>query len=798
MRNLILSLILLFSFGILQAQDEEGYIVNDVKEGYAWDIVRKAFTEQKLRFYKQAGNPPKALSSYFEYSTVLTKNRAKVEVRFENDRLVLDLVERQYMSDEGWVDNILPLGKKSAEKYLGPLQQRLTELNQPRLEEYRIKEMKASIKGNFKDVILVQTGKPDMQVAAIHRNGSMIGYSLSPAYDKMLSLSYLSSPEESPLTVSFDESGRPGSAGYKDLVFLFRYDPEGIGYFIMGAAEELEYVTDTAIHVASPAADRVRQDAESDHGPLPPLPLYVDASAVLSTLLDNSGTIVKTVMCGSAILSAGATLPMAIAPCGSLLFDVLARTLPENDIVGPEALAMMSSAFSLASFSNPVATLEKLDVAIDGMRNARDAFGNLQDKYFPEDPELRIEGPETLKQETFGEIGYVEKLTAYSAFTDVDVQWSSSSDAVLLYHQAEGSTGYSPHHFSVTVYANPKLAAGDGKEAAALIIAKQVKDGREYKASHLISVEVGNYYYFPDCDKLHKQGVITDAELEACLDDADRCMEILPENDVVLETDPRIIEAILKEHLLSASGLVDPTTQLNSEKLNMVRKLWKEDGTPYPPEEAGELREFVTCAPCMMRWESFGDFKEIIRISYEGMEKLEAIEKKIEGLQKVANASNYEKIAAQVQELEDSQQPLRDSYAERLNAIASKGTIRYPATKEDKNAFYSPKGATIVGAEWRKGASQPSFNMDVFYTPRETIKTVESFGNVYKFKEHLRQFSFAFQDPKGEEITKYALLFSEDTWNKGVVRTNIRLNIFEKEVSNLHFTYSTAWTTKIE
>lgn len=129
----------------------------------------------------------------------------------------------------------------------------------------------------------------------------------------------------------------------------------------------------------------------------------------------------------------------------------------------------------------------------------------------------------------------------------------------------------------------------------------------EYSTTHELNLKGGYFYFWPDCYQLYKLGIITKSEKDECNNDWDDCFDfILTNNPCYRGVAVKYLSLILGAHLLSASGLVDPKTKLDSNELNVLYKLWDENGNSYPEEESGQPREFVKQYPCMKKWVELG------------------------------------------------------------------------------------------------------------------------------------------------------------------------------------------------
>ena len=232
---------------------------------------------------------------------------------------------------------------------------------------------------------------------------------------------------------------------------------------------------------------------------------------------------------------------------------------------------------------------------------------------------VTIEGPDTVcrcvaKERSTKNKPCRVKLIAKSDITGGSYDWECDSEAILL-QSIEGKNDEIRVRALVDYLPSPE---------SVLIKVTQKIGVVECSATHVLYLRGGYYYFWPDCKKLYELGIITKSELNECEDDLDKCEDSLRLADVhdekgilIIEQDGcnqglavKYLQLILEEHLLSASGLVNPDTKLDSEKLNWFYKLWDENGDPYPKEERAQPREFVKQLPCMKKWVELGNRKK--------------------------------------------------------------------------------------------------------------------------------------------------------------------------------------------
>ncbi|NOQ75821.1 MAG: hypothetical protein GQ574_27700 [Crocinitomix sp.] len=123
-----LSLFILLSQAVY-AQNDDLAIIENVKKEYVWNIVSQGFKNHDLKIGIVDESTQKAISGFYRYTNLLIDNRAKYEVTYSNETIEIQFIERQYLSDKGWVNNYLPLTKGIKKKYIYPVALTIRELN---------------------------------------------------------------------------------------------------------------------------------------------------------------------------------------------------------------------------------------------------------------------------------------------------------------------------------------------------------------------------------------------------------------------------------------------------------------------------------------------------------------------------------------------------------------------------------------------------------------------------------------------------------------------------------------------
>lgn len=797
MKNLLSLILIVLTLAIsspVRSQEYKSFEIENVAAETVWPAVYKTFQELKLprpiiNTKLGTGN-----TSFYNYETLLVKNRLRFSFEYKAGKLSVSVTERQYLSDKGWADNLLPFSKKQASKLLDPIQESISALvsGQPYSAAEQVAEQKnvpaRGKAGLYDDFALVKTNDEKMELLGLHRNGNLVGFNLSEDKKRVESMVFKIDENAGAVTLLFNEDGSPRSllaGGY--AINYTRLDVETarltvfdtLGNFISSEETALEFPETKQIGVESGAG----QTGPSFMNPVMVSPDLND----LTDYLGYAALAMKGVACVATIPSAVG----AVVPCTAFALDVLTRVVPEDAFLYRE-LQLTDALFSLVTFSNPITTFDKVGTIVGGLKDASSHAAEMLDRIFPPG-ELIVAGNPEVKVGDFGEMGEPVLFYALSNYPEVPVVWGTSSDAIKIIPVNPDEVYYREGYSTVKVFALEPDESGE-----VTITASQMKGGELIQASQKIHVKSPGYYYMPDCQQLFDLKVISAAELARCEDDAEACEDALDAaGDHILVNDPEIVAAIIREHLMAASEITDPDMRLKTEKLNFSRKIWKEDGSTYAASEAGEFRDFVKQAPCMYKWFSYGDRQTIIALAHEGMSKIEAIEKKVEGLQKAANENNYQQVAAEIMKLEESIPAIKDNYAAKIRKVAEKQTIRYETRKSDPEKYYTVQYAVLTDVRWGKYDGTPNLLIDIFFTPQKATKTQQFFDETRTFDLFLKQFSLTFVNGTDDPV-QYALIIGDDTREKGMVQTGIRIKIFEDDIRYFDFYRSSASAVRIE
>lgn len=776
---------LLYMTTFVQAQNEHSVTIDNVSSEAVWPAVIKVFADLKYPrplINKRQGT---AYTSYYRYKTLLFDNRVKFGLEYRTGTLTISITERQYLSDKGWVENVLPASDKQMLKLLNPVKGQLLKLTEGQPYTGPAAGIRSEAHGNkaglYDNFALVKMPDKAMDMLGVHENGNIVGIDLDADQKRIKSLTFKVSEDAPAVVMLYNENGTPRSmmAGgyamhfssiYNDVTRVTVFDTLG------------NFISSHEVQLAAPPENTEMLPGTGDGGPSLLNPIPLDFS--MKDLADYTGY-ASTALNAVACIASLPTAVGAIVPCGALALDIMSRVVPEDAFMYKE-LQLANALFAYVTFSNPVKTLEKSVTLAGGLKDATAAAVEWLERHFPKG-ELIVAGNPEVKVGDFGEMGEPVLFYALSNYPEVPVVWDASSDVIKIIPVNEGEAAYRPGYSTVELYAMQPDDSGE-----VIITASQMKSGNLIQGSQKIFVRGPGYYYMPDCQQLFDQKVISAVELARCKNDAAACENALDAaGDHILVNDPEIVATIIREHLIPASEIIDPDMRLRTEKLNFSRKIWKEDGSTYSPAEAGEFRDFVGQAPCMFKWFSYGDRQTIIALAHEGMSKIEAIEKKIEGLQKVVNESNFQKIANEIMKLEEAIPGIKETYEAKIKTVAEKQTIRYETHKSDPEKYYMIHNAVVTSARWGKYDGTPNVLFDIFFTPQKATKTQQFFDETRTYDLFLSEFSFSFVNGSNDPV-QYTLIIGDRTREKGKVQTAIRMKIFEDEIEYLDFYQSKA------
>ena len=99
---------ILFSLNIAFAQDTKSITIENVSSEVVWPAVFDAFKELKYPRPLIATQQGTGETSYYNYKSLMIKNRLRFKLNYQENKLTISIFERQYYTKSGWGDNPLP------------------------------------------------------------------------------------------------------------------------------------------------------------------------------------------------------------------------------------------------------------------------------------------------------------------------------------------------------------------------------------------------------------------------------------------------------------------------------------------------------------------------------------------------------------------------------------------------------------------------------------------------------------------------------------------------------------------
>lgn len=116
---------MLLLFNVVIAQDYTAFELNIISKDLAWSSVTKTFKKLKLPNIYLTHKVVNVNSDYYNYTNLLSKNRLRFKVGYQNEKLTISIFGRQYLSGNSWVKNPLPMSKGQAAKILNPIKEQV-------------------------------------------------------------------------------------------------------------------------------------------------------------------------------------------------------------------------------------------------------------------------------------------------------------------------------------------------------------------------------------------------------------------------------------------------------------------------------------------------------------------------------------------------------------------------------------------------------------------------------------------------------------------------------------------------
>lgn len=392
------------------AQENKSIKIENIAEKTVWPSVYKTFQELKLPrpiIDKQSGT---GQTNYYNYTSLIIKNRLRFKFEYEYGILTITLFERQYQTDNGWADNPLPMSKKKAEKILNPIKKRIVELtkDKPYIDTSQITQAKQESDkekaGIYDSFVIVKTDDDKMDLLAIHENGNIMGFDLSEDKKMVKSLIFKENEDAEAVIMLFNNEGFPKGLvtneyavnikpAENNIVELSIYDLNG--NFISTEQTELQDLESFSI--------TIEQEKEGK-GPGNSSIIFVIDLKNMSKYLGYASTALQTVTCVGLVAS-GAGVPLAAVTCGSALVDLTVQVLPKENFLYDE-LELLSEVSALIPTKSPLAfvklfeNFDRANKLLVGLKRLTSSSSDLLDKYFPEDKVVVENNSEIVSEST--------------------------------------------------------------------------------------------------------------------------------------------------------------------------------------------------------------------------------------------------------------------------------------------------------------------------------------------------------------------------------------------------------------
>ncbi|NOQ75239.1 MAG: hypothetical protein GQ574_24720 [Crocinitomix sp.] len=293
---LLLNVLFLTSFcNTVLAQKDNSIIFEKVPESYI-DLIHQGITEAGVKVYAYNLQKHSGLSHSFEFTSMLIKNRAKYQIEYLNGDFIIQLVERQYLSDQGWVNNRLPLSKKAKKTHLETIETRIRVLINERIQNAPDVEIVEKEDANNADAAIPLEAEKDAYIfvkedstfhmIVAHKNGSILFIELKEDGVNAESIIFQDSLKTSSFMLLFDDNNQPYAGTIGAYAFAFSNQTDST-IDLVAQLPNGDFVSQKGIDVASNSGD-VESNSNKQKGLSPPettaLPFEMDVSKWLSKL----------------------------------------------------------------------------------------------------------------------------------------------------------------------------------------------------------------------------------------------------------------------------------------------------------------------------------------------------------------------------------------------------------------------------------------------------------------------------------------------------------------------------------
>ncbi len=786
MKTIALFFSFFFILNFISAQEYKSFEVNNVAEEEVWPAVYK--TMQALKLPKAVVNKNTGIgeTGYYNYTAIMIKNRCRFRFEYAGGMLTVSIFGRQYLSEKGWADNVLPMTKKQASKLLDPIEKRLSTLSNNGVSSNDQAVAVATTNtpkqpstsntkkpGIYDDFVVVKTDDPDMDLLAIHENGDIMGFDLWEDKKTVKTLVFKEGNDAEPIIMQFKKNGSPDYLVTDHC--LVHINPTEENKFELTVTDVKGEIVGTN-NIEIPKFDQTYieiQQGQNNHGPANPNISYINIDDYLSMYIGASSTITKAVSCGAGIAgglaaeaaTAGAATPLVvvgvIAACESIYFDLVAKYVGKDHFLYDE-LNLASDISSIISAINPldskkwVTILSVSNDAIPSFKNAIEAGLRLKEEIL-RTPQITISGYKEVRTGAFGEFGRAYEVYASSNYPE-EITWTNNSYELEIQKIELGDENYvhadnERRYFGIEVKAKELL----DRTSYPVLQAIQMVNGKKFTKEIKLELVKPTYYYVSDCSNCDDDPV----HQTECKEKLKQCVSSIKEN----------IDAIYFV-IDSEDNIIESNKELTKDRLAFIRTETASNHGFIP---------LVIKSNCSFNCEGLTDKETIITLAHEAMNKIKINESKITKLQKTAelnirenqDANNPQllKIASDINDLEEASEKIRNEYGDKINKIAEKGTIHYPFTQTDHSKCYAAEGVYVSGAHWSNSWLTILLRYEI--SPKQCREELE-YGAVFE-GEGIGQVTCIYRGKDNKEISRGAIInFS------GKFQAGINFPVFEK------------------
>lgn len=587
--KVIIILILSLNSSLIFSQDYMSFEINNITKEIAWSSITKTFKDLKLPRTYLYKNTSSTESDYYNYTSLMIKNRLKFKINYENNKLTISLFKRQYLTNRGWADNSLPMSKKKAGKILNPIKDKIIELTKNK-NITSVSQKKTNNKepvnvkkfGIYEDFIIVKTGDPEMDLLAIHKNGNIMAFKLWEDEITVKALIFKENNNTDALIMDFNEKGVPIGMEVNNLSFKISLITED-NLLLQLKDQDGNFIGEEKIVLNSPLTKKSIidfNDNSKNHGPnyffeFKKFPIYIsddlsdglgNASFGFSVVADALDKIPKDSPISKAFVKA---YPKKLGS-NLLIAYSIHKMDPENKFFLNELSTCAQVLITIAPFvktavvgttaATSLSTLAAVGIILGGAKISYDAAMRLKERHWPT-PIFNIYKPnEPLRTGSFGEErnspGYI---TIEYNYPDKEIKIISEHPEELnleLYH-IDHLNGYDKAYYNV--FAKESEHKTHRITAYHIIydgyLESKVLDPETISKEIEISIEEPNYFYLTDCSKCSSDSSIK----KECEEKLNECKQnIANQNNIYF---------ILDEN----NKIIDSNEQLNDERLSYIK-----------------------------------------------------------------------------------------------------------------------------------------------------------------------------------------------------------------------------------